>query len=213
MPIKKRTKSSSSPKRSKRRQSNHGKIQMNVAVLGSSRCGKTSVVKRFLSNSYSDKYNPTLMDVFEEHFVLEQNNVGVEYRIFDVSGSDDFPAMKQLAVDSADTFVIVYAVDDRKSFEDAKKVKMEIMKIKGDVNGSILLVANKCDVDDNRRVVSSEEGKILSIEWDCLFVECSAKSAENIESLFIQPTMNTLKQKYPELIISKHSCPDVTTAS
>ncbi|XP_028403801.1 ras-related protein Rap-2a-like [Dendronephthya gigantea] len=177
-----------------------GNIEMNFAILGSSHCGKTSLVKRFLCKSFSDKYNPTSMDVFEEHYRLDATDVGVSYRIFDITGSDDFPAMRQLAINSADTFVIVYAVNDRKSFEDAKKVKMEILKTKGrTADIPILLVASKCDVDKENHVVSSEEGKVLAKHWGCHFAETSAKVSQNIDNLFTQPMIKTLKQKYPEL--------------
>ena len=174
-------------------------IQMKLAILGSSHSGKTSLVKRFLCGSFSDKYNPTLMDVFEEHYILDATDVGVSYRIFDLSGSDEFPAMRQLAVSSAETFVIVYAVNDRKSFEDAKKVKMEIVKTKGRTDLPILLIANKCDVAERTHLVSSEEGRMLARQWGCQFAETSAKISQNIDNLFIEPTIKIIKQKYPEL--------------
>jgi GTPase KRas protein len=176
-----------------------GKIQMNFAILGSSHSGKTSLVKRFLCGSFSDEYNPTSMDVFEEHYRLDATDVGVSYQIFDITGSDDFPAMRQLAINSAETFVIVYAVNDRKSFEDAKKVKMEILKTKGRGDVPILLVANKCDVDQENHVVSSEEGRMLAKHWGCQFAETSAKLSQNIDNLFTEPMIMILKQKYPEL--------------
>ncbi|CAB3988655.1 GTP-binding Di-Ras1 [Paramuricea clavata] len=175
------------------------KIQMNFAILGSSHSGKTSLVKRFLCGSFSDEYNPTSMDVFEEHYRLDATDVGVSYQIFDITGSDDFPAMRQLAINSAETFVIVYAVNDRKSFEDAKKVKMEILKTKGRGEVPILLVANKCDVDQENHVVSSEEGRMLAKHWGCQFAETSAKISQNIDNLFTEPMIMILKQKYPEL--------------
>jgi GTPase KRas protein len=172
---------------------------MNFAILGSSHSGKTSLVKRFLCGSFSDEYNPTSMDVFEEHYRLDATDVGVSYQIFDITGSDDFPAMRQLAINSAETFVIVYAVNDRKSFEDAKKVKMEILKTKGRGDVPILLVANKCDVDQENHVVSSEEGRMLAKHWGCQFAETSAKLSQNIDNLFTEPMIMILKQKYPEL--------------
>jgi small GTP-binding protein len=172
---------------------------MNLAILGSSHSGKTSLVKRFLCGSFSDEYNPTSMDVFEEHYRLDATDVGVSYQIFDITGSDDFPAMRQLAINSAETFVIVYAVNDRKSFEDAKKVKMEILKTKGRGDVPILLVANKCDVDQENHVVSSEEGRMLAKHWGCHFTETSAKISKNVDSLFTEPMNKILEQKYPEL--------------
>jgi GTPase KRas protein len=131
------------------------------------------------------------MDVFEEHYRLDATDVGVSYQIFDITGSDDFPAMRQLAINSAETFVIVYAVNDRKSFEDAKKVKMEILKTKGRGDVPIVLVANKCDVDQENHVVSSEEGRMLAKHW--------AKISKNVDSLFTEPMNKILEQKYPEL--------------
>lgn len=192
-------KAKTSTRKNKTKYSCVGKIQMNFAILGSSHTGKTSLVKRFLCGSFSDKYNPTSMDVFEEHYKLDATDVGVSYRIFDITGADDFPAMRQLAINSAETFVIVYAVNDRKSFEDAKKVKMEILKTKGRGDAPILLVANKCDVDKEDHVVESEEGRVLAKLWGCHFVETSAKISQNIDNLFTEPLIKMLKQKYPEL--------------
>lgn len=162
-------------------------------MLGSSYSGKTSLVKRFLCGSFNDKYNPTTMDVFEEHYRLDVTSVGVFCRIFDITGSDDFPAMRSLAIDSAEIFVIVYAVDDRESFEDAKKIISEILKTKGDV--PMLLVANKCDVNKEQQLVSSTEGRMLAERWKCPFAETSAKVSENIDNLFTGPMIQILKQK------------------
>jgi GTPase KRas protein len=82
-------------------------------------------------------------------------------------------------------------VNDRKSFEDAKKVKMEILKTKGRGDVPIVLVANKCDVDQENHVVSSEEGRMLAKHW--------AKISKNVDSLFTEPMNKILEQKYPEL--------------
>lgn len=190
-----------------------GKIQMNFAILGSSHCGKTSLVKRFLCGSFSDKYNPTSMDVFEEHYKLDATDVGVSYRIFDITGSDDFPAMRQLAINSADIFVIVYAVNDRDSFEDAKNVKTEILRTKGRGDVPIFLVANKCDVDKENHVVSSEEGRMLAKQWGCHFAETSAKISQNIDNLFTEPMIKVVKQNYPELAALFYNYPALAIAA
>ena len=190
-----------------------GKIQMNFAILGSSHSGKTSLVKRFLCGSFSDKYDPTSMDVFEEHYTLDATDVCVSYQIFDITGSDDFPAMRQLAINSAETFVIVYAVNDRKSFEDAKKIKMEILKTKGQSDIPVLLVANKCDVDKKDHVVSSAEGRLLASLWGCPFAETSAKISQNIDNLFTEPVIKILKQRYPELATLGYNYKTLATAA
>ena len=174
-------------------------MEMSYVVLGSSSCGKTSLVKRFLSGSFSDSYEPTTMDVFEKDHIFRSMNVEATYRIFDITGSEDFPAMRQMAINSGQTFAIVYAVNDRNSFEAAKRARDEIIKEKGRDDVPILLVGNKCDVDEEDREVSLEEGRTLANVWGCTFAETSAKSAINTNNVFTEPVMKIIKQRYPEL--------------
>ena len=47
----------------------------------------------------------------------------------------------------------------------------------------VMLVGNKCDLD-SKRVVSAEEGARFARENDLLFVECSAKTAQNVDEAF-----------------------------
>lgn len=171
-------------------------VEVNFVILGSSSCGKTSLMKRFLCGSFSDSYVPTTMDVFEEYYPFRSMNVAVTYRIFDITGSDDFPAMRQMAINSGQTFVIVYAVNDRSSFEEAKKARGEIIVEKGGDNVSIMLVGNKCDLEEDR-VVKTEEGKALAQNWGCSFAETSAKVSINTNNVFTEPVIKILKHKFP----------------
>ena len=55
----------------------------------------------------------------------------------------------------------------------------------------VMLVGNKCDLD-SKRVVSAEEGARFARENDLLFVECSAKTAQNVDEAF----QNTARSIY-----------------
>lgn len=78
--------------------------------------------------------------------------------------------------------VLVYDVSDEKSFANiqnwAKNVEEYacegVMKI---------LVGNKCDIEE-RRVISTEQGKELAAQLGMQFMETSAKTAQNVEHLF-----------------------------
>ena len=58
---------------------------------------------------------------------------GVHRRVDFIDTSDicEFPAMKRVYIQSGDAFVVVYAIDDERSYEIAKALCEEIYNIKG----------------------------------------------------------------------------------
>ncbi|NXY76884.1 RERGL protein, partial [Glareola pratincola] len=76
----------------------------------------------------------------------------------------------------ADSFVLVYSICDRASFN---ILPLKIQFIKAAKEGQnqekvpIVIVGNKRDLH-HQRVVSSEEGRLLALSLDCGFYEVSA---------------------------------------
>ena len=78
--------------------------------------------------------------------------------------------------------VLVYDVSDRKSFESVKKVWLpQVRKSIDENNVSMILVGNKRDVPESRRLVARWEGEILAQELIIRYIKASAKSLVNIE--------------------------------
>ena len=78
--------------------------------------------------------------------------------------------------------VLVYDVSDQKSFERVKKVGLpQVRKSIDENNVSMVLVGNKRDVPESRRLVARWEGEILAQELDIRYIKASAKSLVNIE--------------------------------
>ncbi|BHF70162.1 Ras-related protein Rab-14 [Sparganum proliferum] len=55
-------------------------------------------------------------------------------------------------------------------------------------NTVVILIGNKSDLEDQRDV-SYEDAKKLADENDLMFLECSAKSGENVEMAFLETAM------------------------
>lgn len=104
-----------------------------MVVLGSAKVGKTAVVRRFLSNCFDDKYTPTIEDFHRKVYRIR----GESYRldILDTSGNNPFPAMKRLSLLTGDLFILVYSVDSRESFDEVKRLLVEIYEAKGQHSG------------------------------------------------------------------------------
>ena len=79
-------------------------------------------------------------------------------------------------IDAAEGFLLVYAINDRESFE-CLKTKYDAIKRNKRAQGqpvTILVVGNKCDLPKEERKVSKEEAIKLCRSWDVLFMETSA---------------------------------------
>lgn len=76
-------------------------------------------------------------------------------------------------ISSGQCFLLVYAINDKTSFSSLQSKYERIMKLKKNPTTSIVLVGNKCDLE-NKREVSKEEATKLASEWGVGFIETSA---------------------------------------
>ena len=83
----------------------------------------------------------------------------------------------------ADGFFVVYSITIRRSFVEAENVIQEIYRVRDDNSVPIVLVGNKCDLEDERQV-STEEGKDLADKYGIPFLETSAKTNHNVDKMF-----------------------------
>jgi len=72
-------------------------------------------------------------------------------------------------------FIIVFSIENLKSFNEVSKWRNHILRVKDSVEGPIILVANKSDLE-SERVVSREEVEALAKSYNIPFIEASAKN-------------------------------------
>ena len=112
--------------------------------------------------------------------------------------------MRDLYVKDGHGFVLVYSITSQATFEDIHGYYERIMKVKDIethvgkdsnefrwwwhffVQGKppLILVGNKTDLEAER-TVSREAGQTLANQWNCTFVETSAKSRANVTEVRI----------------------------
>jgi len=153
-----------------------------VVVLGSAGTGKSSIISQFLHNRFSESHKETIEELHRH--VMKFDNVSVEIDILDTSGSFQFPAMRKLAIATGDAFLLVYSVSDAKSFETVKELREEIKEQKAKGKYSIVVVANKTDLDEEEVDNYAVNESIVCMDWEDKFVATSAKSGDNVDFVF-----------------------------
>ena len=103
-------------------------------------------------------------------------------------------------------FLLVFAINDKESFNLIKSKHDRILKGKHGVKCPILLVGNKQDLENERQVLY-EEAKDLADSWEISYIETSAKTNFNCKEAFeilakdIIKFRNELKNKKKKCII------------
>lgn len=117
-----------------------------------------------------------------DHLLLPCTCARLHLQIWDTAGQERFRTITTSYFRGAQGIVLVYDVTDRDSFENVRTWMQEISK-NADKHANVMLVGNKCDMEDQRKV-SKEEGEALAREQKIPFVETSAKSDINVTECF-----------------------------
>jgi GTPase KRas protein len=91
----------------------------------------------------------------------------------DTAGQDDYQGMLDMWINYSEGFLLVFAINDKESYECLERKRDRILKMKKGQNCPIILVGNKCDLD-RERVVTESEAKELAKQWGAGYIETSA---------------------------------------
>uniref|UniRef100_A0A5S6Q630 Uncharacterized protein n=1 Tax=Trichuris muris TaxID=70415 RepID=A0A5S6Q630_TRIMR len=123
---------------------------LKVVVLGSPGSGKTSIIRRFLLNEFSDAHEPTAKTTCYYPGVFSDNQM-YELKIMDTPPMEMFPTSTledwtmngNVCVRSAHAYLIVFDVTSRESFRMAKNFRDQLLAYAS--GSAVLVVANKTD--------------------------------------------------------------------
>lgn len=158
-------------------------MQIKLLMIGDSGVGKTALLLRYANDSFSSTFITTIgIDFKIKHIDLDGKRIKLQ--IWDTAGQERFRTITTSYFRGAQGILLVYDVTDRRSFESVRGWMTQIQQ-HADSSVDLMLLGNKCDVEDGR-VVSVEEGRRLAKEFGNIpFFETSAKSAINVADAFI----------------------------
>ncbi|KAF2304865.1 hypothetical protein GH714_039211 [Hevea brasiliensis] len=123
--------------------------------------------------------------------VLSLNEATVKFDIWDTAGQERYHSLAPMYYRGAAAAVVVYDITSMESFERAKKWVLELQR-QGNPNLIMFLAANKADLEEKRKV-AIEEGEQYAKENGLVFLETSAKTAQNVNELFYEIAKKLVK--------------------
>ena len=167
--------------------------KFNVMIIGDDKVGKTSILKKFGNINEEEKSKFTRVENYNKEFKYKDNIY--LFRLWDTVSKDKFNSISKAFYQKADCIILICAINDRESFLNINKW---VDNIKNNIeleNIEMILIGNKCDLEDERQVGLDEivkKGEDFKIES----FETSAKTGEGVEDAFETLFTKVLKKVY-----------------
>ncbi|XP_017773733.1 PREDICTED: ras-like protein 3 [Nicrophorus vespilloides] len=165
-----------------------------IVVLGSGGVGKSALTVQFVQGIFVEKYDPTIEDSYRKQVEVEGQQCMLE--ILDTAGTEQFTAMRDLYMKNGQGFILVYSITAQSTFNDLQDLREQILRVKDTDDVPMVLVGNKCDLEDER-VVGKDLGGNLARTFNCAFMETSAKAKTNVSEIFYD-LVKQINKKSPE---------------
>ena len=171
-------------------------IPCKVVLLGESGVGKTSIVSKYVSGTFSQFTMVSTGSSFvTKNMEIDKNNK-IKFQIWDTAGEEKYRSLAKIFYKSAAAAVLVYDITIQSSFKGIKEYWAKEIKNNSPEDIIIAIAANKSDKYEEQQV-PNQEGKDLARELNAIFQNTSAKLGSGIENLFkligekyIDPTTN-----------------------
>lgn len=153
-----------------------------ILLVGDSGVGKSSLLARFISDSF-DEQGPTVgVDFKLKH--VDVDGTRLKLTVWDTAGQERFRTLTSSYYRGAHGVVFVYDVTSRESFENARETWRKEVEMYGTIANSVkIVIGNKID-REGERTVARKEGVAFAKEYGCLFLECSAKTKVRVAEAF-----------------------------
>jgi small GTP-binding protein len=154
-------------------------IQKKICMLGGFAVGKTSLVARFVSSIFSDKYLTTIgVKIDRKPIVLEQSTINMV--IWDVAGEDEFQTVQRTYLRGSSGYLLVADGTRASSFETA----LQLQKKAEDTVGAVpfILALNKVDLAAEWQIDPRAYTRLAEQGWT--ITRTSAKTGDGVEETF-----------------------------
>ncbi len=162
------------------------KISKKVVLIGHFGVGKSSLIRRFVENTFSDDYKVTIgVHIFKKKVAITEEDKDISLVIWDLEGNDDIRDTRTSYLLGTHAYIYVFDVSRPATY---MTIKDDIDYLKQHCNKTLIkIVGNKEDL------LTKEQIKQLNKEIEPLVdFYTSAKTGNEVDELFSKLAMELI---------------------
>jgi Ras-related protein Rab-11A len=156
-------------------------FKIKIIIVGEPAVGKTSLVKKFVSDQFVNDYRPSIgTNLFTTEVSLDSGNKA-KIQVWDIAGQERWTEMRHIYYKGTQGTLLVADLTRKITFQQIEKFWYHDIK-KNEICSPIILLANK---DDLKKQVTDEEVESLGNKIDAKhIIYTSAKTGEHVIKAF-----------------------------
>jgi len=154
------------------------KISKKIVLLGHFGVGKSSLIRRFVENTFSEDYKVTIgVHIFKKNVAIPEKNTDISLIIWDLEGNDDINNTRMSYLLGTNAFIYVYDVTRPATYQNLES-ELNFLNEK-QKNTPITVVGNKGDLVTKTYLKQNSDvfGRLTDIYT-------SAKTGDKVDTLF-----------------------------
>lgn len=161
---------------------------LKVIVVGDGNVGKTSMLKRFCKNDFTETYKKTIgAEYMEKEVFLQQSQSSVKLMLWDTAGQEVFNALTASYYRGAAACVLAFSTSDIDSYHNVAKWKQKVE----DQCGTITMVLCQTKIDlveefakEGKQHITTADGEALGAKLGLPYFPISTKKNYNVTNMF-----------------------------
>ena len=172
-------------------------LMKKVCIYGDPNVGKTSLVRRFVSGKYEDKYISTLGTVISKKYIIEPNtDINMTMMLWDVSGQREFQRIHAAAFKNATAGFVVCDMTRPDTVSCLPDWVTNFREHAGP-DAPVSILVNKTDLGQNKKVIDAIQASVESLGLPVY--KTSAKTGDNVERAFSEMASHIINNNQNEL--------------
>ena len=159
-------------------------LPIKCVLLGETAVGKSSIINRFISNTFKSDFSPTMVGCYSSKEVyFEQYKQKISFEIWDTAGQEKYRSINKIFYQDAIIAILVYDITRKESFEAVRDYWYIEVRDNSPKDVIVCIVGNKSDKYEFEQV-NEDEVKEFCKSINAIFKLTSAFSGEGINELF-----------------------------